>query len=127
MQPMPSHSVPGVHTGKLAGRRARNASLRAIGEEPPPGRDGGIKRWMRFHKRALLSPLKIGPDRELLFLHAAERQRRRDEQWGTKDALWRASTGQDLLWVDRDCVLLDGTCDCPTRPDRTIPECQRHA
>jgi len=30
---------------------------------------------------------------------------------------------KDLL-VNRDCVILDGSCDCPKRKDRFLPDCK---
>lgn len=75
MPPMPSRNGPGpVHAGKLAGRRARNAALRAIGEEPVPGAGAGVKRHARFLKRALHSPITVKPVRALRYMHAHARR-----------------------------------------------------
>lgn len=32
---------------------------------------------------------------------------------------------KDLL-VDRECVILDGKCDCPRLPGHTFPECKKY-
>ncbi len=28
--------------------------------------------------------------------------------------------------VDRDCVILDGRCDCPRKKGQSFPECKRY-
>lgn len=28
--------------------------------------------------------------------------------------------------VDRDCIMLDGRCDCPRLPGKSFPECKRY-
>lgn len=69
MQPTPFHS------GKLAGRRARNASLRAIGEEPLPGFPYvGVKRLARWLGRIPAIPVRIKWPRQLVYMHSAAKR-----------------------------------------------------
>lgn len=40
-------------------RKSRNETNRANGNEPVPGAFAGVKRWMRYHKRIALKPIRI--------------------------------------------------------------------
>lgn len=62
------------HRG-LSYRRVRNASLRAIGEEPPPGLYAGVKRMRRYLGRLGPIPVRIDPERALRYLHKSARDR----------------------------------------------------